>query len=133
MNRFRKGLGFTALDQSNHIIDATFSSIEQFEPFNRYSTLQSLYTSLDHQLEDGSMSQQKSDRMRFFVGKLWDLKLQIHMIEKECAQLTGVLGGYNYKITVCLRMRTFVFEMMSRLIAKGIIRSYSMRQRRAAV
>ena len=27
-------------------------------------------------------------------------------------------------------MRTFVFEMMSRLIAKGIIRSYSMRQRR---
>ena len=30
-------------------------------------------------------------------------------------------------------MCTFVSEMMSRLIAKGIIRSYSMRQRRAAV
>ena len=30
-------------------------------------------------------------------------------------------------------MRTFVFEMMSRLISKGIIRSYNMRQRRAAV
>ena len=27
-------------------------------------------------------------------------------------------------------MHSFVFEMMSRLIAKGIIRSYSMRQRR---
>ena len=30
-------------------------------------------------------------------------------------------------------MCTFVFDMMSRLIAKLIIRSYSMRQRRAAV
>ena len=30
-------------------------------------------------------------------------------------------------------MHKFVFEMISRLIAKGIIRSYSMRQRRAAV
>ena len=30
-------------------------------------------------------------------------------------------------------MHTFLFEMMSRLIAKGIIRSYSMRQRRAAI
>ena len=30
-------------------------------------------------------------------------------------------------------MRTFLFEMMSRLITKGFIRSYSMRQRRAAV
>ena len=102
MNRFREGVEFfhieiasraiTALDQLNHIIDATFSSIEQFEPFNRYTTLQSLYTSLDHQLEDGLMSQQKSDRMRFIVGKLWDLELQIHMIEKECAQLTDVIG-----------------------------------------
>ena len=30
----------TALDQLNHIIDATFSSIEQFEWFDRYTTLQ---------------------------------------------------------------------------------------------
>ena len=36
----------------------------------------------------------------------------------------------NYKITVCLHVHAFVFEMMSRLIAKGIIRSYSMRHRR---
>ena len=41
------------------------------------------------------------------------------------------LGGYNYKIVVYLRVRTFVYKMMSRLIAKGIIRSYSMRQRRS--
>ena len=40
------------------------------------------------------------------------------------------LGGYNYEIVAYLRVRTFVYEMMSRLIAKGIIRSYSMRQRR---
>ena len=77
-----------ALDQLNHIIDATFSSIEKFEPLDRYTTLQSLYT----ELEDGLMGQQESDRMRFIVGKLWDLKLQIHMIEKECAQLTDVIG-----------------------------------------
>ena len=82
----------TALDQLNHIIDATFSSIERFEPFDRYTTLLSLYTSLDHQLEDGLMGRQESDRMRFIVGKLWDWKLQIHMVEKECAQLSDVIG-----------------------------------------
>ena len=38
------------------------------------------------------MGQQESDRMRFVVRKLWDLKLQIHMIEKEDAQLTDVIG-----------------------------------------
>ena len=67
-----------ALDQLNHIIDATFSSIEQFERFDRDTTLQSLYTALDHEVEDGLMRPQGSDRMRFIVGKLWDLKLQIH-------------------------------------------------------
>ena len=39
----------------------------------------------------------------------------------------AALRAYNYKIVVCLRVYTFVYEMMSRLIAKGIIRSYSMR------
>ena len=42
-----------------------------------------------------------------------------------------VHGGYNYEVTVCLRVHAVVFEMMSRLIVKGIIRSYSMRQRAA--
>ena len=82
----------TALDQLNHIIDATFSSIKEFEPFDRYATLQSLYRALGYQLQDGLMGQQESDRMRFIVGKLWDLKLQIHMIKKECAQLSDVIG-----------------------------------------
>ena len=40
-----------------------------------------------------------------------------------------VLRGYNYKVVVCLRVYAFVNEMMSRLITKGIIRSYSMRRR----
>ena len=102
MNRFRKRVEFfriemasqpvTALDQLNHIIDATFSSIGLFEPFDRYTTSQSLHTALDRQLQDGLVSQQESDRMRFIVGKLWGLKLQIYMIEKECAQLTDVIG-----------------------------------------
>ena len=52
--------------------------------------MQSLYTALDHQLEDGLMGQHESNRMRFIVGKLWNLKLQIHMIEKECVQLSDV-------------------------------------------
>ena len=41
--------------------------------------------------------------------------------------------GYNYKIAVCLCVYAFVYKMMSRLIAKGIIRSYSMRQRRIGI
>ena len=41
---------------------------------------------------DGLMSQQESDRMRFIVMKLWDLKLQIYMIETESAELTDVIG-----------------------------------------
>ena len=47
----------TALSELNHIIDATFSNIEQFERFGRYTTLQSLCTALDHQVEDGLMRQ----------------------------------------------------------------------------
>ena len=82
----------TLLDQLDHVINTTFSSIRKFEPFDQYTTLQSLYTALDHQLQDGLMGQQESDRMRFVVRKLWYLKLQIHMIEKEDAQLTDVIG-----------------------------------------
>ena len=101
MNRFKSVEFFqiemasqtvTALDQLNHIVDDTFSSIEPFERFDRYTTLQSLYTALDHQVGDGLMRQQESDRMRFIVEKLWDLKLQIHMIEKECVQMTDVIA-----------------------------------------
>ena len=52
----------TALDQLDHIIDATFSSVENFEPFDRYTTLQSLYTAFDHQLQNGQMDQHEFDR-----------------------------------------------------------------------
>ena len=82
----------TALSELNHIIDATFSNIEQFERFDRYTTLQSLCTALDHQVEDGLMRQQECDRMHFILGKSWDLKLQIHLLEKGCAQLAGVIA-----------------------------------------
>ena len=81
-----------ALDELNHIIDATFSNIEQFERFDRYTTLQSLYTALDHQVKDGLMRQQECDRMRFIVGKAWDLKLQIHLLEKGCTQLADIIA-----------------------------------------
>ena len=68
----------TALDQLNHIFGATFSSVERFEPFDWYTTLQSLYTALDHQLQNGLMDQDEFYRTRYIVRKLWDLKLQIH-------------------------------------------------------
>ena len=54
--------------------------------------LQSLCIALDHQVEDGLMRQQECDRMRFIVGKSWDLKLQIHLLEKGWAQLAGVIA-----------------------------------------
>ena len=92
----------TALDQLNHIIDTTFSSIEKFEPFGRYTTFQSLYTALDHQLQDGLMDQQEFDRTRFIARKLCDLKLQqIHMIEKDDAKLPDVIG---HVITLMLHL-----------------------------
>ena len=56
-----------------------------------------------------------------------------YMIEKEDTQLSDVIGHIITlmldKIVVLLRVYTFVYEMMSRLIAKAIIRSYSMRRR----
>ena len=82
----------TSLSELNHIIDATFSNIEQFERFDRYTTLQSLCTAIDHQVEDGLMRQQECDRIRFIVGKSWDLKLQIHLLEKGCTQLAAVIA-----------------------------------------
>ena len=83
MNRFKSVEYFrieiasrtdTTLDQLNHLINDTFSSIRKFEPFDRYATLQSFYTALDHQLQDGLMGQQESDRMRFVVRTLRDCK-----------------------------------------------------------
>ena len=97
----------TALDQLNHIIDTTFSSVETFEPLGRYSTLQSLYTALDHQLQDGLMDQQEFDRTLFIVRKLWDLKLQVHMIEKEGTQLSDVI--------------VHIITLMLHLYSEGII------------
>ena len=59
----------TALGELNHIMNATLSNIEQFERFDRYTTLQSLYAALYRQVEDGLMGQQECDRMRFIVGE----------------------------------------------------------------
>ena len=57
-----------------------------FESFHRRrhcSTLQSLYTALDHQLQDGLVAQDEFDRMRYVVRKLFDLKYQLYAIEAE--------------------------------------------------
>ena len=52
------------MDQLTHLIDATFSDVEKFESSSRRRyTLQSLYTALDRQLQDGLMPQNEFDRM----------------------------------------------------------------------
>ena len=70
------------MDQLAHLIDDTFSDVEKFESFRHHRyTLQSLYTALDHQLQEGLMAQHEFHFMRYVVRKLFDLKLQMHAIE----------------------------------------------------
>ena len=92
----------TALGELNQIIDATFSNIEQSERFERYTTLQSLCTALYHQMEHGLTRQQECDRMRFIVGKAWDLKLQIHLLEKGCTQLAEMIAHISLMLDLYL-------------------------------
>ena len=47
---------------------------------------------LDHQLQDGLMEQHEFDHTRYIVRKLWELKLQIHKIEKEDVQPSDIIG-----------------------------------------
>ena len=49
--------------------------------------------------------------MRFIVAKLWDLKLQIHMIEKECAQLSDVIGH-----VISLMLHLYLEGIITRLL-----------------
>ena len=48
------------------------------------------------------MRQQVCDRMRFIVGKSWDLKLQIHLLEKGCTQLAGVIAHISLMLDLYL-------------------------------
>ena len=80
------------LDQLYHSIDIAFSRAQKLEPFDQYTTLQSLYTALDHQLQYGRMDQQEFDCTRFIVRKTCVLKLQNHMIEKEGMHLPDAIG-----------------------------------------
>ena len=47
---------------------------------------------IDHQLQDGLMDQHEFDFTRYIVRKLWDLKLQIYMTEKEDAHPSDDIG-----------------------------------------
>ena len=72
------------------------------------------------------MGQQECDRMRFIVGKSWDLKLQIHLLEKGCTQIADVFAHViSLMLFVCAHSC-----MMQQLVAKGIIRGLSMRRKR---
>ena len=58
----------TTFDQLNHIINVTLIDVDQFELHNRqYTTLQSLYTMLDHQLQDGLIHQHEFHHTPFIV------------------------------------------------------------------
>ena len=96
----RSDTALVQLIQLNHIIDTTFSIVQKFDPFDRYTTDL-------HQMQDGLMGQQEFHRIRFIVRELWDLKLQIHMIEKEGTQLSDVMGH--------------VITLMLHLYSEGII------------
>ena len=76
--------GNVMMVQLAHLIDDTFSDVEKFDSFRHHRyTLQSLYTALDHQLQNGLMARNEFDRMRYIVRKLFNLKLQMHTIEAE--------------------------------------------------
>ena len=74
------------MDQLTHRLDAIFSDVEKFESFHRRRdcyTLQSLYTALDPQLQDGLVAQHDFNHMWYLVRKLFVLKQQLHAIEAE--------------------------------------------------
>ena len=87
--------------------------LKKIEPFDRYTTFQS-YTTLDHQLQDGLMGQQEFDRTRFIVRKVRELKLQIHMIEKEGTQLSDVIG---HVITLMLHLYSQGIKLQDRCLS----------------
>ena len=52
----------------------------------------------NRQLQDGLINQQEFDRTPYIVRKLWDLKLQIHIIEMEDTQISDVIGHITLKL-----------------------------------
>ena len=72
----------TALGEYNHIIDATFSNIEQFERFDRYTTLQSLPV--------------------YLLLKL--------MVMIQCTNMESVTSTWNFDRTTCLTLLTSVIS-----------------------
>ena len=80
------------MGQLTRLIDATFSDVEKFESFNRCQyILQSLYTALDRQLQDGRMAQHEFDRMRYIVRKLFAYSLSPPQLGRvPCARVMFV-------------------------------------------
>ena len=84
------------------------------------------------------MRQLECDHMRFIVEKSWDLKLQIHLLEKGCTQLTGVIAHiislmldlYLEDVIPKFQIVSVYSCTMQCLVAKGIVRSYSMSKKR---
>ena len=72
-------------------MENVFEHIERFGPFE-FATLQSLYTALYPQVEDGLMTQEKFDRQRFVALKAWNLKVQLDLIEKGCTPMSDVIA-----------------------------------------
>jgi len=76
-------LRLDALDELEYIISELFYDVEKFEPYNRNVTLQSLYRAVDNQLQDGLIRDYSYNRYRYYIQKLWDLKLQIYKYRYE--------------------------------------------------
>ena len=61
------------------------------------------------------MRQQECDRMRFMVGKSWDLKLQIHLLEKGCTKLAGFIAHI-----ISLMLDLFLEDVIPKSVFVGV-------------
>ena len=82
------------------------------------------------------MKQQECDRMRFIVVKSWDLKLQIHFLEKGCTQLADIIAHI-----ISLMLDLYLEDVIPKSLfvcvctqlydaALGIVRNYIMSKKR---
>ena len=62
--------------------------VHQMLPMAKYKN----HMRVDQACSREGHGQQEFDRTRFIARKLWDLKLEIHMIEKEGTQLADAIG-----------------------------------------
>ena len=83
----------SALDELRFVLLGVFAKIEQFEQPDA-TTLHTLYSALDHKLEDGMMRNEEFEAQRFMALKAWNLKLQLDLFESGLAvSFAGIVSS----------------------------------------